>query len=212
MPGCHTEIDDQRMMTVQHQPFEQEKCTACHVPHGSDATPLLLETEPGLCYRCHPRIASEFALPSHHPLGKNLRCSDCHRVHAGKYPGLLYAKGNKMCFRCHGGINEYYDVSLHYTLECVDCHRWHGSQYSPILRKLNPPLCLDCHQPNHYYSGPRAHPTWPNYWDWVAHRPLTCTTTCHNPHGTEFKHMVRRYDPDWDGQCKQCHKGVGIWY
>ncbi|HSK47685.1 MAG TPA: cytochrome c3 family protein [Coriobacteriia bacterium] len=210
--GCHSAIDHLRVQVFQHEPFEQQKCTACHVPHGSDDAPLLEQSEPGLCYSCHPKVANEFAMKSHHPVGKKLKCSGCHEVHASPYWALLHTTGNKLCLGCHSKVEAVYHSSLHRGLDCVRCHKWHGSDYWPLLQKKNPPLCLDCHQPKHYYSGPRAHPTWPKFWDSHAGRPLTCTSTCHNAHGTSFEHMVRRYDPDWDGQCRQCHADVGVLY
>jgi predicted CXXCH cytochrome family protein len=48
-------------------------------------------------------------------------------------------------------------------------------------------------------------------------RPLTCTSSCHNPHGTRLNAMLRNFDYHQDGNCLMCHavtKGsrVGIDY
>ena len=99
-----------------------------------------------------------------------------------------------------------YDVSAHLGLLCVDCHTPHGSPYVPILRQGNPDLCLACH-PN--YEGPNKHPVRPTYYDIVANTGLTCSSTCHDPHGTPYWAMLNYYWPR-DEICLACHPRVGI--
>jgi hypothetical protein len=52
---------------------------------------------------------------------------------------------------------------------------------SAVLNKPNPQVCLDCHG---WIDHPNTHPYMPNYYDRVKNAPLTCTSKCHNPHGT----------------------------
>jgi hypothetical protein len=61
------------------------------------------------------------------------------------------------------------------------------------------------------------HPVRPNHYDVNNESPLTCTSSCHNPHGTERQFMMRYFNPIDDGSCLMCHavtKGssVGIDY
>ncbi len=72
-----------------------------------------------------------------------------------------------------------------------------------------PQLCLECHPDA---EGSNKHPVRPKYYDLRAHRGLTCTSSCHNPHGTQFDAMVKDYNPDQDGMCLQCHTTVGVYY
>ncbi len=89
-------------MPVQHQPFLNDNCTGCHEPHGSDYTPLLVQAQPELCYKCHPRFRTSSRKPSHHPIGLDLTCASCHNPHAAQYPGLINAQNNEFCYECHG--------------------------------------------------------------------------------------------------------------
>jgi len=220
---CHPSVAPLSLKPVQHQPFGGDNCTGCHEPHGSNYTPLLRSAQPDLCYKCHGGIRYDFLKASHHPVGTvNLNCADCHDPHAADYRFLLTAKGNDFCYKCHAtargasyAIKPTYEPSAHgaNAVLCVRCHSPHGSNYTPLLRTSNPELCLECHGPT--VDGPNKHPFRPNLWDVAAKKPLTCTTTCHNPHGTDQNYMLKRYSHPQDGQCLQCHavtpgKRVGI--
>lgn len=212
---CHPSVAPLSLKAVQHKPF-LDNCTGCHEPHGSDYLPLLRKDQPPLCYDCHAQIRADFLKPSHHPVGTvELSCADCHDPHAADYRYLINARGNDFCFTCHAGpkgkapaIKPTYNPSAHGTgnVLCVRCHTPHGSTFTPLLRNSNPELCLECHGP--VVDGVNKHPFRPKYWDVVAQKPLTCTTTCHNPHGTDQNFMLQRYSYPYDGQCLQCHQKV----
>jgi predicted CXXCH cytochrome family protein len=219
---CHPTVAPLSLKAVQHKPF-LDNCTGCHEPHGSDYLPLLRKDQPPLCYDCHGAIKYDFAKVSHHPVGTvSLNCADCHNPHAADFRFLLDAQGNDFCYKCHTqaqgaayAIKATFDPSAHGVnrLLCVRCHTPHGSDYAPMLRNRNPEICLECHAST--VDGPNKHPFRPNLWDVVAKKPLTCTTTCHNPHGTDQNYMLQRYSYPMDGQCLQCHantpgKNVGI--
>jgi predicted CXXCH cytochrome family protein len=219
---CHPTVAPLSLKAVQHEPF-LDNCTGCHEPHGSDYLPLLRKEQPPLCYDCHGAIKYDFAKPSHHPVGAvELTCADCHDPHAADFQFLIDAKGNDFCYGCHAGprgaaaaILPTYEKSAHGTGDvlCVKCHTPHGSSYAPLLIKRNPELCVDCHATT--VVGPNKHPFQPTFWDVRAKKPLTCTTSCHSPHGTDQNFMLQRYSYPYDGRCLQCHgiipgKRVGI--
>lgn len=49
----------------------------------------------------------------------------------------------------------------------------------------------------------------PYHFDVAAQAPLTCTSMCHNPHGSNKNYVLRNYAYPFDGQCLQCHGKVG---
>lgn len=207
---CHPTVAIMQDMPTQHAPFVNDNCTGCHEPHGSNTLPLLDAPQPGLCYKCHPKIADQFAQKSHHPIGVTLTCSSCHNPHAALYPGLISAKDNKFCYQCHSPVQVTYDKSKHEGQLCVRCHTPHGSPYTPMLRNTNPDLCLECHQPKYFDEASAStyrnnHPVRPSHYDVNARKQLTCTTSCHNPHGTDLNHMLRYYRYPADGGCLMCH-------
>lgn len=207
---CHPSVAVKDKMPVQHQPFLNDNCTGCHEPHGSDYLPLLIKNQPDLCYKCHPAIANQFARVSHHPVGVELTCASCHDPHAAQYSALLNARNNNFCYGCHGEFKATFVGSKHDQALCIGCHTPHGSDYKPILRDSNPDLCLRCHEPK-AFDRPATIPTYNNHpvrpveWDVNARKPLTCTSSCHNPHGTDKNFMLRHFPFADDGVCLICH-------
>ncbi len=212
---CHPSVAPYSLKPVQHQPFLDGLCTDCHEPHGSNYLPLLHAGEPPLCYGCHPSIKYDFLKKSHHPVGTvKLQCSGCHNPHGADYPALLAARDNAMCYQCHrAAIAVTYERSAHFDTLCIRCHTPHGSDWSPLLIKPNPEVCLQCHAPAAFDESSATvyrnnHPVRPKHYDVKARKPLTCTSTCHDPHGTSHNYMLRYYDFPYDGNCLICHRVV----
>jgi predicted CXXCH cytochrome family protein len=140
-----------------------------------------------------------------------MECSTCHDPHASQYAGLLTAGGNNdLCAECHGQVLVTYNDSDHSGQLCVKCHTPHGSAYRPLLVERNPELCLQCHDDSGYDEATEAvyrnnHPVRPNHYDVNQESPLTCTSSCHNPHGTDKTHMLRYFASPQDGACLICH-------
>jgi len=218
---CHPSVAPLSLKAVQHNPFQYDNCTGCHEPHGSNFTPLLISEQPSLCYDCHGEIQTDFLKPSHHPVDSiDLDCSGCHNPHATDYAALLVAKDNSLCYTCHDSYPKQatYNASAHAdgNVLCIGCHTPHGSQFAPILRDSNPDLCLNCHDA---YDGTdvNKHPVRPVYYDINAGKGLTCSSTCHDPHGTGNNNMLKYYNSPLDGNCLICHRakanqGVGFDY
>ena len=210
---CHPSVARLSRMGVQHQPFLYDNCTGCHEPHGSNYLPLLITRQPDLCYMCHGDIKYDFLKVSHHPVGTiSLNCSSCHDPHATNYQGLLYSEGNDICYDCHRvPIQASYDRSAHKATPCWRCHTPHGSDWAPLLKGPQPEVCFPCHARTHYddrKGGFYNHPVRPVYYDVNAKKALSCTSSCHDPHGSVHTRMLRYYDAPFDGNCLICHQVV----
>lgn len=80
-------------------------CTNCHLPHGSQNSPLLKQNGLGLCRECHQPM-SEFE----HPMGprtlapttgKPVVCSSCHNPHGTPHKKSTRLGNDGLCLTCH---------------------------------------------------------------------------------------------------------------
>ncbi len=205
--ACHPTVAPLTAKSIQHRPFAEGDCTGCHEPHSAPVKPLLPSAQPGFCYKCHPALQADFNRASHHPVGTLIDCTSCHLAHAGDYSWLLLAEGNEMCYACHYEKRIPYVYTAHNEVEytaiwrgaCVNCHVAHGSDWGPLLAKEELELCWTCHPS---YSGKTSHPVKRYTYAWHTKGKLLCTSSCHDPHGTQYRNMLLRLP---DGLCLACH-------
>lgn len=204
---CHKEIAEDLQKSVTHLPVAQGKCTSCHNPHSTDTVSLLLSNQPSICYDCHSELETDFKRASHHPVGtRKLNCTGCHRAHGSSYSYLKIASGNNLCYVCHGDKEYRYEVTPHAVMEdiagpgdCMNCHTVHGSDYGPLLVRDGISLCVSCHS----FAGMKnQHPVGTTLVDANTKGALTCSSSCHNPHGTGRRAMLGSLP---DGLCLECH-------
>ncbi|HEX9306798.1 MAG TPA: cytochrome c3 family protein [Anaeromyxobacter sp.] len=217
--GCHKELVARTVAAkVKHRPVEQGGCTTCHQPHGSATAGKLLEREvPDLCARCH-KVDQPIFAKQHggYPVGK-ARCTSCHDPHGSDARGMLYDQvhapvANGMCARCHDAPQT--------VVATVS-----GGKPVFKTRQQGSALCAGCHSEkvNAMMAQGRVH------------RPLVegqgCLT-CHNPHATTQRKLVKAnlvavcgtchadtigrqqrsptpHAPVRDGDCGKCHDPHG---
>ena len=209
---CHPDRKQWQRKPYSHAPYRQGECVTCHDPHGSNGKKLVnADNITALCGRCHSSLQQEFMKPSHHPVGERMECTSCHVPHAGEYSQLRVAAGNKLCFTCHQGKEWFYRQSGHSRLvngssepgACTACHWPHASDFQPLLKTDEDSLCRSCHGATEMNGAVYNHPVGERYLDPSNGRQLTCTSTCHDPHGTGLKYSVTKKG---DGLCLTCHK------
>jgi DmsE family decaheme c-type cytochrome len=61
---CHAENSKQAHLSLSPHASSHVSCIDCHSVHRSRTQPLLLESQPKLCYRCHTTAKSDLLKPS----------------------------------------------------------------------------------------------------------------------------------------------------
>ncbi len=206
--SCHK--DQERLLKkkpVKHPPFKNGECTYCHSPHASEEIKLVrFYPLQYLCFQCHPdkKDRLETAV-SRHPLGTLMYCVDCHNPHASDFSRLRPRNGNELCFGCHDKKPRFVETP-HSQVEgrggrgaCTNCHNPHGTieRFMLILDQVT--TCKQCHpRPPMLFQHPVGDRMDPD-----KGRTLTCASTCHDPHGTGFRRLLRK---EKDALCISCHK------
>jgi predicted CXXCH cytochrome family protein len=210
-----------RDLPVQHAPFADGDCFACHDAHGSLQENMLTTAVPGLCAECHD--LADPSLRRRH-LGFDLTradCTGCHDPHASATAGLAHgvvhspfedgdctachaaggavqAGGARaLCLDCHGGLAADLESGVvHAPLDddCTVCHSPHSAPRVKLLPAPQTKVCGECHaeQADQLTGSPFRHPD-PD--------GRTCSM-CHDPH------LVAAADAGTgtgDNLCLACH-------
>lgn len=108
------------------------------------------------------------------------------------------------CRACHVAETANYAASGHADLACTECHTVGAgtSQCASVPTDIAA-VCRECHSTSegtwHICDGERE--------DDIARAPLTCVSTCHDPHGTAYPAMT---SAPADALCLSCHDDVGV--
>jgi predicted CXXCH cytochrome family protein len=186
--------------SVEHSPFQEGECVACHQPHGADGKFLLKNSDDvsGLCLSCHDK--SEFTKKNiHGPVSAGV-CVSCHNPHRAVEKSLLKEKVNSLCMNCHTDIKSLISSSkvIHPPIQvdgCISCHDPHSSDNLNLGLKKMPELCFDCHKTIQSKLAKVAH----------LHKPLTQERgcgACHSPHASQIKKLL---PVDEKTLCLGCH-------
>jgi len=196
---CHPEMKDQFSSGHVHAPVKEEKCSACHLPHGLVGGLFFREDEPGMCLSCHRNMkAKPDDASSHDPEGAG-KCSNCHTPHNSPYPALLKNSPDQDCLSCHDRSG-FRKKIIHAPVNkgCKTCHDPHRSAHPALLIEEPDALCRSCHQVKQP-AFRRAHANYPVTSDCLS---------CHNPHSSDQKGLLRisNHAPMLEKKCDRCHR------
>ena len=109
------------------------------------------------------------------------------------------------CLECHQELNaKLQGKSRHQpfvTGICANCHSYsHDGAGEHRTAVADIALCSSCHPQNLMGS---SHPVGPQLIDAVTRGPLTCSSSCHDPHGSPYKALSRV--GEGDRLCMNCH-------
>ena len=113
------------------------------------------------------------------------------------------------CLECHQDIIQKLETSsLHEPFAKGDCDACHKSFHrrAPAIRNADEEiaLCVSCHPQS---TAGYSHPVGARFEDPNTKGPLTCTSTCHDPHGSQNRVFGR--EADGARLCVTCHEVPG---
>ncbi len=117
------------------------------------------------------------------PQAKSAKCLTCHQ----RTPGM-----------------DLWDLGVHKRndLSCDSCHDIHAN--GGVLKPKEPQVCFGCHRDIKVDVNKRSHHP-------ILEGKVSCSS-CHSPHGTLSKHLVKADDPQQ--LCYRCHadkRGPALW-
>lgn len=100
-------------------------------------------------------------------------------------------------------MEKYRDKRYKHNFEvgCLSCHQNHQPKAEPLLKNNPIDLCIVCHD---IVVSTRTHPM--RVRDPNTGGELTCTSSCHDVHGTDFKFLCK-LEPGRQ-LCISCHQDL----
>jgi predicted CXXCH cytochrome family protein len=108
------------------------------------------------------------------------------------------------CVACHAEVMTPAKAFQHSFVRQGECRVCHTDYDQETHREQNKPgyeNCLDCHPLN---TLGRSHPVGNGVIDPNTNETMTCVSSCHLPHGSDFPHQTP-YRNNME-LCKSCHK------
>lgn len=110
------------------------------------------------------------------------------------------------CLQCHDkawGITAQSQHPLIKEGKCRDCHQTYDTaEHRESIRPVDE-LCMECHTPE---KMGRSHPIGAGVIDPNTAEAMTCVSTCHRPHGSDYPKQVP-FKNNMD-LCFNCHKDI----
>jgi predicted CXXCH cytochrome family protein len=116
------------------------------------------------------------------------------------------APSGVLCLECHQELKaKAQGKSRHQPFvkgECTACHKsFHEGTKEQRSPEQEIALCLSCHPQGNLGL---SHPVGPKLVDANTKGPLTCSSSCHDPHGSQYRALSRV--GEGDRLCMSCHK------
>jgi predicted CXXCH cytochrome family protein len=114
--GCH-EFDRQlQERPLQHKPFSNGNCGACHDPHATSNRWVLIKASESVCFQCHD--------PDKQPLKNHIHPYNVKPKNASKMDLQLSKSGKLECLTCHNPHSSYSEHLLRGNQK-ITCYGWH---------------------------------------------------------------------------------------
>lgn len=191
--ACHEEFGERMKNEHLHAPVAAGDCTSCHDPHGSRFRFQLPEEGNRACLACHVDLAEALNQPFRHGPAV-ASCTICHDPHAAKFPSQLRGSVNRVCLACH--LEARVSGTIDDPATLFGAREAQGLAAGPTIR-LDPSLRSGHPNRGHPVEGPKD----PS----ARGRPLTCMS-CHNPHGTSGRKLLRFGAMGTSSLCIRCHQ------
>ncbi len=181
-----------------HGNIPESVCSNCH-----NETRLISRSSiTQQCLDCHsefiPEHPEEYAI--HAPLFEP-GCTECHKMHPDDDNNLLRENKSDLCFKCHEGIFNTNSRYSHEAEECGTCHDPHFAKYTRLF--IANPVSL-CSQPCHDgFQKKKSHPVGRGVIDPNTGEDMTCTSSCHVYHSSEYKALTPMSTRKL---CESCHE------
>ena len=182
--GCHDKTKFQNK-TV-HPPVAGGMCTSCHNPHSSDNAKLLIAEVPGLCTTCHDKAM--FSKKNVHSPVAGGMCLSCHGPHASDEMALLMKRPAAVCVECHPDVLKRRHVIREFQHPVGSVAKQDEKQQEKGTAK----------KPDPKSKGPLMDPARPE-------KEFYCGS-CHDPHSSDFKRLMRYKASTPFDLCINCHK------
>ena len=196
---CHKEYAAQFRGGGVHEPVRENRCEACHRPHGLIGGVYLKKSEPELCFGCHASVRETFQGQPHlHEPVKKGECGACHDPHNSEFPALLQQAAAQACFVCHDQ-EPFARQYVHAPVEesCQACHQTHGSSQPYLLNEEKDQLCQSCHALSEK-GFLEKHGNYP---------ATTGCNDCHSVHSADHPALLKAsvHAPVAELSCNDCH-------
>ena len=191
---------------------------------------IAVASEESNCLICHEQLtkgksvhaAVQMGCPTCHPA---IDAKDIPHKVTNKISKGLSAEVPDLCFTCHSKA-EFSKKNTHMPVAggmCLSCHRPHASDHPYLLVKGIYDVCLDCHaevkkQPHVVAGLPgKGHPLGRTIKDAKTgeqkalmdplrpDKPFYCAS-CHNPHASDNRRLLRFESASAFDICSHCHK------
>ncbi len=209
--GCHLPHGGPvaKLLTgkVQHSPFQEATCNACHRPNFGERIRLQARGQ-RLCLACHDDPAKLTGRQSvHGALADDAKgragCLSCHQPHLSQAKALAVAPGVALCANCHAPVVAAAKAKTGHAAavdNCANCHLPHAGPQPKLLKSAPRELCAECHDTNDAALAKKH---------LGADLAQLACLTCHSPHGAGQPKLLSAsvHPPVLDG-CDNCHEGT----